>query len=594
MVLGIVHGAHAADNPYCAENRHSHALLIGNKDYKQTFEVPYAHNDVDAMAEFLVKRLCYRKGNIKVLKSATFNEMRYWLGDRDRPQGQLWKRARKNRSNVFVYYSGHGVPDPNTRKAYLLPVDTHPDNASYGYALSRLNENLKALKRHIGPRRTVTLVLDSCFSGRSAGGALQSHSGAIRPELPDDTDIIRFTASGAGQLAFWNAERKLGLFTSVFLDGVSGEADKVEKGNRDGTITGVELTAYIAEEVAYRARSLLGNEQTPTVPDGARLAWKIALPTAGNLLGGPKFIPKGIPEVIPSVVSVGTGGVTGVYYPAGGAICRLVNKMRKETGIRCAAESTGGSIYNINTIRAGELQFGIAQSDWHYHAYRGTSKFADKGRFAKLRSVFSVHPEPVTIFARDDSGVKNIADLKGKRLNIGPRGSGTRGTWRVLEWVHGWRRSDLKLATSMRPVEAITAACADRIDAFFWLVGHPSGLTQDALAKCGLHLVNAAGPAIDRLVADNSFYRKAVIPAGMYNNSEDIHTFGVGATFVTSADIPDDVVYTVVRAVFENFDQFRKLHPAFAHLKPEEMIRDSLTAPLHPGAVRYYREKGWM
>ena len=293
-------------------------------------------------------------------------------------------------------------------------------------------------------------------------------------------------------------------------------------------------------------------------------------------------------------ISIGTGGVTGVYYPTGGAICRLVNKNRKEHGIRCSAESTGGSIYNINTIKAGELEFGVAQSDWQYHAYNGTSKFKDSGKFEKLRAVFSVHPEPVTIIARAAAGVKNITDLKGKRLNIGNPGSGTRGTWEVLEQALGWERTDLKLASEMKSAETGQAVCDGKIDAYFWLVGHPSALTQESLATCAANLVNATGPAIDKLVADNSYYRKATIPAGMYNNKEDVRTFGVGATFVTSSDVPEDVVYVVVKAVFENFDQFRKLHPAFANLKPEEMIRDSLSAPLHAGAAKYYKEKGWM
>ena len=177
-------------------------------------------------------------------------------------------------------------------------------------------------------------------------------------------------------------------------------------------------------------------------------------------------------------VSIGTGGVTGVYYPTGGAICRLVNKGKKTHGIRCSAESTGGSIYNINTIRAGELQFGVAQSDWQYHAYSGTSKFKDKGAFSKLRAVFSVHAEPVTIIARDDAKVNNITDLKGKRMNIGNPGSGTRGTWEVIEKTLGWKRSDLALAASMKSAETGAALCDGKIDAYFWLVGHPSALTQ--------------------------------------------------------------------------------------------------------------------
>ena len=293
-------------------------------------------------------------------------------------------------------------------------------------------------------------------------------------------------------------------------------------------------------------------------------------------------------------VSIGTGGVTGVYYPTGGAICRLVNKNRKKHGIRCSAESTGGSIYNINTIRAGELEFGVAQSDWQYHAYNGTSKFSEKGKFSKLRAVFSVHPEPVTVIARDDSGVNQLTDIKGKRMNIGNPGSGTRGTWEVIEGALGWKRSDLKLAAEMKSAETGQAVCDDKIDAYFWLVGHPSALTQESLASCAAHLVDVKGPAIDKLVAENSFYRTATIPAGMYNNDRDIQTFGVGATFVSSSDVPDNVVYTIVKSVFDNFDDFKKLHPAFANLKEKEMITDSLSAPIHPGAVKYYKERGWM
>ena len=293
-------------------------------------------------------------------------------------------------------------------------------------------------------------------------------------------------------------------------------------------------------------------------------------------------------------VSIGTGGVTGVYYPTGGAICRLVNKNRKEHGIRCSAESTGGSIYNINTIRAGELEFGVAQSDWQYHAYNGSSKFTDQGAFKKLRAVFSVHPEPVTVIASDSSGVAQLTDVKGKRLNIGNPGSGTRGTWEVIEEALGWKRSDLKLAAEMKSAETGQAVCDGKIDAYFWLVGHPSALTQESLATCDAHLVDVKGPAIDELVNDNTYYRTATIPAGMYNNDRDIQTFGVGATFVSSSDVDDKVVYTIVKAVFDNFEDFKKLHPAFANLKESEMIKDGLSAPLHDGAVKYYKERGWM
>ncbi|MDH3600925.1 MAG: TAXI family TRAP transporter solute-binding subunit [Candidatus Tectomicrobia bacterium] len=294
-------------------------------------------------------------------------------------------------------------------------------------------------------------------------------------------------------------------------------------------------------------------------------------------------------------ISIGTGGVTGVYYPTGGAICRLVNKNRKEHGFRCSVESTGGSVYNINTVRAGELEFGVAQSDWQYHAYHGTSKFEDQGKFEDLRAVFSVHPEPVTVLARRDAGIKNIEDIKGKRLNIGNPGSGTRATWEVLEAALGWQRSDLKLAAAMKSAETGQALCDNKIDSYFWLVGHPSALTQETVSSCDAVLVNVTGVAIDKLVEENSFYRHATIPGGMYpGNPDDVKTFGVGATFVTSAKVPAEVVYEVAKAVLGNLDDFRKLHPAFENLKAEEMIKDSLSAPLHDGAIKAYKELGLM
>ena len=293
-------------------------------------------------------------------------------------------------------------------------------------------------------------------------------------------------------------------------------------------------------------------------------------------------------------ISIGTGGVTGVYYPTGGAICRLVNKDRKEHGIRCSAESTGGSIYNINTIRAGELEFGVAQSDWQYHAFNGTSKFEDQGKFENLRAVFSVHAEPVTVIAHPDSGIDGIEAVKGKRFNIGEPGSGIEGTWSVMEDAMGWGRDDLKLAAEMKFAETSSALCDGKIDGYFGVVGHPSAAVQEAVATCDAQLVAVTGEAIDKLVSDNAYYRKAVVPAGMYNNSDDIETFGVGATFVSSADVPEEVVYVVVKAIFENFDAFKKLHPAFGNLKEEEMISDSLSAPLHDGAAKYYKERGWL
>jgi len=294
-------------------------------------------------------------------------------------------------------------------------------------------------------------------------------------------------------------------------------------------------------------------------------------------------------------VSIGTGGVTGVYYPTGGAICRLVNKGRKEHGVRCSVESTGGSVYNLNTIREGELDFGVAQSDWQYHSYNGTSKFEEQGPYENLRAVFSVHPEPFTVVARADSGIETFADLAGKRVNIGNPGSGQRGTMEVVMQTLGWDKDTFALASELKSAEQSQALCDNKIDAMVFTVGHPSGSIKEATTSCDSIIVPVTGPEIDKLVEENSYYRKATIPGGMYRGTdEDVETFGVGATFVTSADVPDEVVYVVVKAVFEDFDQFKNLHPAFANLTPEEMIKDGLSAPLHDGAAKYYKEQGWM
>jgi TRAP transporter TAXI family solute receptor len=292
-------------------------------------------------------------------------------------------------------------------------------------------------------------------------------------------------------------------------------------------------------------------------------------------------------------ISIGTGGVTGVYYPTGGAICRMMAKTRKETGIRCAVESTGGSVYNINAIRSGELEFGVAQSDWQFHAFNGSSKFEEQGKFEGLRAVFSIHPEPFTVVARADAGISNFEDLKGKRVNVGNPGSGQRGTMEVLMEASGWTMDDFAVASELQAAEQSQALCDNNIDAMVYTVGHPSGSIQEATTACDAVLVNVTGDAVDQLVADNPFYRTATIPGGMYRgNDGDTATFGVGATLVTSADVPEDVVYNLVKSVFTDIDAFRGLHPAFANLDPKQMANDGLSAPLHPGAEKFYREAG--
>jgi len=293
-------------------------------------------------------------------------------------------------------------------------------------------------------------------------------------------------------------------------------------------------------------------------------------------------------------ITIGTGGQTGVYYVVGQSICRLVNRGTAEHNLKCTAPSTGGSIANINAIKAGDMDMGVAQSDWQYHAYNGTSKF-EGNQFENLRAVFSVHGEPFTVVARADSGITNFDDLFGKRVNVGNPGSGQRATMDVVLEAMGKSTDDFALASELKPAEQSAALGDNKVDAIVYTVGHPNGSIQEATSTVDAKLVDVTGEAIDTLVNDNPYYAKAVIPGGLYSgNDEDTETFGVKATFVTSADVPDDVVYTVVKAVFDNFDRFKGLHPAFANLKEEDMISAGLSAPLHPGAVKYYKERGWM
>jgi TRAP transporter TAXI family solute receptor len=272
-----------------------------------------------------------------------------------------------------------------------------------------------------------------------------------------------------------------------------------------------------------------------------------------------------------------------------------VNKDRAKHGIRCSVESTGGSVFNINTIKAGELDLGVSQSDVMYNAVKGTSQFKDSGAYGDLRAVMSLHPEPFTVVARKEANIKSFADFKGKKFNVGNPGSGTRSSMEEILAAMGWKLSDFALASELKADEHGPALCDGKIDGFFYAVGHPSANIQDPTTSCGAKLVPLTGPAVDKLVSQWPYYARVTIPAGLYpNNPQATDTFGVLATLVSSTKVPADSVYAVVKAVFDNFEEFKKLHPALAHLKPEDMVKNGLSAPLHEGAARYYKEKGWI
>ncbi|MGO3667680.1 MAG: TAXI family TRAP transporter solute-binding subunit [Vreelandella alkaliphila] len=292
-------------------------------------------------------------------------------------------------------------------------------------------------------------------------------------------------------------------------------------------------------------------------------------------------------------ITIGTGGQTGVYYVVGQSICRLVNRL-EDADIKCNAPSTGGSVANINGIKSGELDMGVAQSDVQYQAYNGTGNFEGEA-YEDLRAVFRVHGEPLTILARADADINSLDDLEGKRVNIGNPGSGQRNTMEVVMGAKGWTEDSFSLAYQLDAAEMAAALADNNIDAMAYVVGHPNGAIQEATTTVDSRLVPLNDETVQGIVDEFPYYSMSVIPGGLYKgNDEDVETFGVAATFVTTAETDEDIIYQTVKAVFDNFDRFKRLHPAFENLDPQDMVTSGLSAPLHEGAARYYREQGWI
>jgi TRAP transporter TAXI family solute receptor len=292
-------------------------------------------------------------------------------------------------------------------------------------------------------------------------------------------------------------------------------------------------------------------------------------------------------------ITIGTGGITGVYYPLGGAICRFVNQNRKDHGMRCTVESTGGSVFNVNALAAGDIEVGFTQSDVQYQAMKGEGGFKDKSQ-PKLRALFSLYPELFTLVARQDAKITKFEDIKGKRVNLADPGSGTRATMELLMKEYGIKAADLKLATELKPSEAPSALCDNKIDAYVFIAGHPSANFQEAATTCASNIATVSGPVVDKLVKANSYYTKASVSAKMYKGTDnEQETFGMMATVVVSADLPESNAYAITKAVFDNFEDFKKLHPAMARATKEQALVGN-SVPFHPGAAKYFKEKGLM
>ena len=329
----------------------------------------------------------------------------------------------------------------------------------------------------------------------------------------------------------------------------------------------------------------------------SRLAKWIGASALAALLVFPVAVPK-LSSIAQAAeyVTIGTGGITGVYYPVGGAISRLVNKGSKQHGIRATVESTGASVFNVNAIRSGDLSMGIVQTDTQYYAYTGTGpeQFVKAGPDTKMRALFSLYAEAFTVMARDDANISTFKDLAGKRVNIGDPGSGNRSTMELLMKEYGWTEDTFKIATDLKPAEMAGALRDDKIAASIYVVGHPNASFKEASSTCESHIVPVEGPEVDAFVEKHNFFPRATVPGGLYKGTDNnVPTFGPKASLLTSSDLPDEVAYQVVKAVFENLDEFKKLHPVLENITPEEMLQGN-TAPFHPGAVRYFKEVGLM
>ena len=292
-------------------------------------------------------------------------------------------------------------------------------------------------------------------------------------------------------------------------------------------------------------------------------------------------------------ITIGTAGVMGVYYPLGGAICRMVNVTRKAHKLRCSVETSAGSVANIKGVLAKDVDVGIAQSDMQYAARVGEGPFQGSAQ-PKLRALFSVYPELLTVMTREDAEVRTLADLRGKRVSLGPPGSGTRATIDLVMNAVGLEKGDLKSALELKFVEMSPALCENKIDAFVFVAGHPNPVFHEAADSCKTRIIPVQGEPIDAMLRSRPYYAKAEVPGRVYKGTEAAQpTFGTMATVVVSEDMPEDVAYALTKAVFDNFDDFRKLHPALAGLTKAQALKGE-TVPFHPGAMKYYRQAGLM
>ena len=326
---------------------------------------------------------------------------------------------------------------------------------------------------------------------------------------------------------------------------------------------------------------------------GRILGWRSAVLLALVLLAHGVSMPARAAGPDLSLVSIATGSRAGVYYFAGGTICARINAHRWQHGIRCLTEETGGSIDNLRALRTGSATFAIVQSDWHHNAVRGEGRFEPMGPDRSLRSVFTIYPEAFTVVAGRESGIVRFADLVGKRVNIGPPGSGGRATTEVVMQAAGWEEGDFAALTGLNAEDVSGALCEGEIDAAIFTIAHPNLAVEGLLTSCGAELIPVEGSGVAELVAEHPYYFASTIAGGTYPNQRDpVAVVALAASVVTSSRTSPTEVYELVKAVFDDLPGFQEAHPAFGMFSEDQMVKHGLTAPLHSGALRYFTEKG--
>lgn len=282
-------------------------------------------------------------------------------------------------------------------------------------------------------------------------------------------------------------------------------------------------------------------------------------------------------------LTIGTGPLNGVYYPTGGAICRVLNAGHALHGDSCTVQSTRGSMANLKALDKGDVQLALVQSDVLHHALHGTGPFSGQGANNELRSLFRLYQESLTLLAAPNSGITTLADIEGKRVYPGNKGAGEQITSQALMAAMGWQPGQFAAYQLKSDSEPLEGLCDGSLDAAFVVAGHPSLAVGDLISRCKVRLIPIEGEQIDTLLKQHPYYQRSRIAANLYpGQTTAINNIGMSAELVALASLPDPIVRTVRDTLLARVKQFSRLHPALSKVTPEQ-LQAQTELPLHAG-----------